>query len=61
MKMIGVDVGGTFTNSVFYDDATGELRWAKAPSSPANPSDGVIASLKRIRYLCQRSTGSFMG
>src|SRR5215467_10931651 len=47
MKMIGVDVGGTFTDSVFYDDVSGELRWAKALSSPANPSDGVIASLKK--------------
>jgi N-methylhydantoinase A len=47
MKMVGVDVGGTFTDSVFYDDATGELRWAKALSSPANPSDGVTAALKK--------------
>ena len=47
MKMIGVDVGGTFTDSVFYDDTNYELRWAKAPSSPANPADGVLAALKR--------------
>ena len=47
MKMIGVDVGGTFTDSVFYNDETGELRWAKALSSPANPADGVVASLEK--------------
>ncbi|MGE3698067.1 MAG: hydantoinase/oxoprolinase family protein [Hyphomicrobiaceae bacterium] len=47
MRMIGVDVGGTFTDSVFYDDASHELRWAKAPSSPAKPAEGVLAALKR--------------
>ena len=47
MKMLGVDVGGTFTDSVFYDDQSGELRWGKAPSSPADPSEGVLASLRR--------------
>jgi N-methylhydantoinase A len=46
MRMIGVDVGGTFTDSVFYDDQSGELLWGKAPSSSANPAEGVLASIK---------------
>ena len=45
--MVGVDVGGTFTDAVIYDDATGELRWAKAPSTPAAPAQGVLAALAR--------------
>ena len=45
MRMVGVDVGGTFTDAVVYDDATGELRWAKAPSTPAAPAEGVLAAL----------------
>lgn len=47
MKMIGVDVGGTFTDAVSYDDATGELRWAKAPSTPRAPAEGVLAAILR--------------
>jgi len=47
MRMVGVDVGGTFTDAVIYDDATGELRWAKAPSTPAAPAQGVLAALAR--------------
>jgi N-methylhydantoinase A len=47
MRMLGVDVGGTFTDVVFYDDERGELKWAKAASSPANPAVGVLAALER--------------
>jgi N-methylhydantoinase A len=47
MRMVGVDVGGTFTDAVIYDDATAELRWAKAPSTPAAPAQGVLAALAR--------------
>ncbi len=47
MKMIGVDVGGTFTDVVGYDDSTGELRWAKAPSTPHAPEEGVLAGVLR--------------
>lgn len=45
--MVGVDVGGTFTDAVFYDDQSGELRWAKAPSTPADPAQGVLAAVDR--------------
>jgi N-methylhydantoinase A len=47
MRMVGVDVGGTFTDAVVYDDASGELRWAKAPSTPVAPAEGVLAALAR--------------
>jgi N-methylhydantoinase A len=47
MRMVGVDVGGTFTDAVYYDDATGELRWSKASSTPGEPASGVIAAIDR--------------
>ena len=47
MRMVGVDVGGTFTDAVYYDDASGELRWSKAGSTPADPSGGVLAAIAR--------------
>ena len=47
MKMVGVDVGGTFTDAVYYDDQSGELAWSKAPSTPQAPADGVLAAIDR--------------
>jgi N-methylhydantoinase A len=39
---IGVDIGGTFTDLVYYDDETGEIREAKVPTTPAAPEKGVV-------------------
>ena len=47
MRMVGVDVGGTFTDAVYYDDASRELRWSKASSTPNEPSAGVLAAIDR--------------
>ncbi|MEQ9639155.1 MAG: hydantoinase B/oxoprolinase family protein [Alphaproteobacteria bacterium] len=44
---IGVDVGGTFTDLVLTDDAAQSLV-VKAPSVPADPSQGVLAALERL-------------
>ena len=48
MLWVGVDVGGTFTDAVLYDEAATELRYAKAPSTPANPTEGVLHALQRL-------------
>jgi N-methylhydantoinase A len=42
---IGVDVGGTFTDLIFYDDETGEIRVGKEPTTPSAPEDGVLAAV----------------
>ena len=44
-KLIGIDVGGTFTDSVILDE-DGELRVFKAPSTPKRPIEGVMAALE---------------
>ena len=41
---IGVDIGGTFTDLVCIDDG-GALHTAKTPSTPDDPSRGVIEGL----------------
>src|SRR5215203_5252365 len=41
----GIDVGGTFTDLVFVDDATGEVRLAKVPTTVENQAFGVLAAL----------------
>lgn len=38
---LGVDVGGTFTDLVFYDEATSEIGIGKGSTVPASPEVGV--------------------
>src|SRR5579875_3249374 len=42
--LLGVDVGGTFTDAVVAFD--GRLVTAKAPTTPADQSEGVIAAVQ---------------
>lgn len=39
---LGVDVGGTFTDVIVFDEDSHELTIDKVLSTPANPSEGVI-------------------
>jgi len=43
--LVGVDVGGTFTDLVLLDEATGAVRVAKVPTTPRNQADGVLAAI----------------
>ena len=45
---LGVDVGGTFTDLVQVDDATGAFFHMKTPSTPGDPSQVVLEGLRRI-------------
>ena len=42
MLWIGIDIGGTFTDAVVYDQASGEVRSAKSPTTPDDPARGVM-------------------
>ena len=44
-RIVGVDVGGTFTDLVLIDEGAGELRLAKVPTTPDNQADGVLEAL----------------
>lgn len=46
-KLVGVDVGGTFTDLVWVDDAGGAVRIAKVLTTPVNQADGVLAALRQ--------------
>ena len=46
--LIGVDTGGTFTDLIAFDHASGALRRAKVPSVPGDPSLAVIDALKKL-------------
>jgi len=43
--VVGVDVGGTFTDLLQLDQGTGAVRLAKVPSTPENQADGVLDAL----------------
>ena len=45
---LGVDVGGTFTDLLLVNEETGELARVKTPSTPGDPSQGVLAGIQRI-------------
>jgi N-methylhydantoinase A len=45
---LGVDVGGTFTDLLLVHDESGELFRVKTPSTPADPSEGVLTGVRRV-------------
>ena len=46
--IVGVDVGGTFTDLFLYDAATGVLRTAKVPSNRGDEASGFLAGLRAL-------------
>ena len=49
MLWLGVDVGGTFTDAVLFDEEGRRFRHAKAPSTPEDPTAGVLAALDALK------------
>ena len=45
---IGVDIGGTFTDVVMLDPATGRLANEKVLTTPDDPAEGVLNGVQRI-------------
>lgn len=43
---IAIDTGGTFTDVVAIDEATGELTVVKTPSTPSDPSVGLLNGVR---------------
>lgn len=45
---IGIDIGGTFTDFVVYDEEAGTYRTFKRLSTPRDPAEGVLAGLREL-------------
>ncbi|MBV9858942.1 MAG: hydantoinase/oxoprolinase family protein [Alphaproteobacteria bacterium] len=60
MYRIGIDVGGTFTDLVGVDEG-GRATLAKVPSTPADPSIGVLDGLAALAALLGRDRASLLG
>lgn len=44
---IGVDIGGTFTDLIYYDDQNGEVQIAKVPTTTGSLDDGVVEAVSQ--------------
>ena len=49
MLRIGVDVGGTFTDIVIYDEETGKVTFHKVLTNPRDISSTIVNGLKKLR------------
>ncbi len=57
--MVGVDVGGTFTDLVCIDEEGGMIV-IKVPSTPADPSIGVIDALGKVAGVLEKGLRKFL-
>ena len=48
MKLIGVDVGGTFTDVVLFNSETNETAVHKVPTTSDDPSRGVMLGVLEL-------------
>ena len=48
--MLGIDVGGTFTDFVAYDEETSDMMVWKDFSTPSNPAEGILNGLKKFPH-----------
>src|SRR5688572_14092905 len=46
--LVGIDVGGTFTDFVAYDRDSGTISVWKNLTTPSDPTDGILEGLRRI-------------
>lgn len=47
MQRVGVDIGGTFTDLVVYDEETGQIVTTKAPTTPKAPEQGLLRACQQ--------------
>ena len=54
MSLVGIDVGGTFTD-VVAREPSGRLHSCKVPTTPAHPATGVVNGLRALEPLAGRA------
>lgn len=55
-KVIGIDVGGTFTDCVLYDSQSGTIEVRKVPTTPGDEARGLLNGIRALD-VAPRSVG----
>src|SRR5262245_11291858 len=58
---IGIDTGGTFTDIVCVDGASGSMRVTKVASTPSNPAIGLVRGVEAILATVHASVDDLAG
>ncbi|MED6328732.1 MAG: hydantoinase/oxoprolinase family protein, partial [Actinomycetota bacterium] len=57
---IAIDVGGTFTDCLVLQEASGEVRQFKAPTTPSDPSIGLMDALEKASVAYDLTVEGFV-
>lgn len=60
MKRAAIDVGGTFTDCLILDEETGSLQAFKAPTTPHDPTAGLLHSLEKAARASGKPLQDFL-
>ena len=60
MYRIAIDVGGTFTDCLVIQESTGEVRQFKAPTTPSDPSIGLMDALTKASTAYELTIEAFV-
>lgn len=61
MRVVGVDIGGTFTDLVLYDPESGAVAVHKIPSTPGEPEQAMVAGFVELCKLANLSPADISG
>ncbi|MBN1682472.1 hydantoinase/oxoprolinase family protein [Candidatus Bathyarchaeota archaeon] len=61
MFRISIDVGGTFTDLIAFNEETGNLTNIKVPSTPQKPEEGIIEAINQFKERNNVFEINFMG
>src|SRR6476469_1497574 len=61
MRVVGVDIGGTFTDFMLYDTEAGSVHVHKVPSTSAQPERAMVTGLEEICTMAGLSAADVTG
>jgi N-methylhydantoinase A len=61
MRVVGVDIGGTFTDLMLYDTESGSVHVHKVPSTPGEPERAMVSGLKELCAAAGLATADVTG